>query len=66
MRDRYYAPLTPDLRKKANEGIDNEIAVLRTCKPNELVNMQINAWNAAKIIINGLPDGFLMPMIRRR
>ena len=58
----FYKPLTPDLRRKAIESINRNIAELRTCEPNALVQMQITSYQTAKTLINGLPDGYPMPM----
>lgn len=59
-----YKPLTPSLRTDINISIDKNIAELKTCKSNALVNMQITAYEQTKKLINGLPDGYPMPMER--
>lgn len=56
-----YKPLTPSLRQDINIGFDKQIADLQTCKPNALVNVQIEALRTYKRLINGLPDGYPMP-----
>lgn len=66
MSDTFHKPLTPELRKKINNSIDNNISELRTCNPCTLVNMQINGNMLLKNIINALPDGYPIPMERRR
>ena len=38
-----YKPLTPSLRLSINKSFDEQISELHTCKPNALVNAQINA-----------------------
>ena len=58
----FYKLLTPDLRQKAIESINRNILELRTCEPNALVQMQITSYQAVKTLINGLPDGYPMPM----
>ena len=58
----FYKPLTPDLRQKAIESINRNMLELRTCEPNTLVQMQITSYQIAKKLINGLPDGYPMPM----
>lgn len=65
MSDTYYKPLTPSLRNEINISIDNNIAELRTCQNNGIVNLQINANAVLKNLINNLPDGYLLPMERR-
>lgn len=64
MREIFFKPLTPDIRRSLNEGIDNLIAELNTCKPNAFVNMQIIGYEAQRKLINGLPDGYPIPCIR--
>lgn len=66
MSDTFYKPLTPALRSKINETIDININELMACENNALVNMQITAQMAAKNLIRNLPDGYLMPMVRRQ
>lgn len=66
MSDTFYKPLTPELRKKINSSIDNNISELRTCNPCTLVNMQITGNMLLKNIINALPDGYPIPMERSR
>ena len=66
MSDTFYKPLTPNFRSEINESIENNISELMTCESNALVNMQITAQMMAKNLISNLPDGFLMPMERRK
>lgn len=65
MTENFYKPLTPSLRQEINASIDKNIAELNTCKRNAFVNMQISGYLATKRLINGLPDGYPMPMERR-
>ena len=65
MQETFYKPLTPSLREEIITSIDNNIAELNTCKSNAFVNMQISAYLATKRLINGLPDGYPIPMKRR-
>lgn len=55
-------PLTPSFRQDINTGFDNAIEELKTCRPNGLVAVQIEALKMYKKLINGLPDGFPMPI----
>lgn len=61
-----YKPLTPSLRQDINIGFDKQISDLQTCKPNALVNAQIEALRTYKRLINGLPDGYPMPLANRK
>ena len=65
MQETFYKPLTPGLRADINESIENSIAELRTCQSNAFANMQIAGYEQTKRLINGLPDGYPMPMTRR-
>lgn len=65
MRETFYMPLTPSLRADINASIEKNIAELRTCQRNAFVNMQIAGYEQTKRLINGLPDGYPMPMTRR-
>lgn len=56
-----YKPLTPSLRQGIDVGFDMQIADLQTCRPNALVNAQIEALRMGKRLINGLPDGYPIP-----
>lgn len=58
----FYKPLTPSLRADIVNSIDKNIAELRTCRSNVFVNMQIAANEQVKKLINGLPDGYPIPM----
>ena len=64
MQEKFYKPLTPSLRANINASIEKNIAELRTCKSNAFVNMQIAGYEQTKRLINGLPDGYPMPMTR--
>lgn len=61
-----YKPLTPSFRLDICIGFNKQIAELQTCKPNALVNAQIEALRMYKRIINGLPDGYPMPLADRK
>lgn len=65
MNEIIYKPLTPEMRLKINESLSNNIAELKTCESNAIVNVQICAQETVKKLINALPDGFLMPFERR-
>lgn len=65
MNETFYKPLTPDFREQINDTISKNIAELKTCEPNALVNMQLCGQKALQKLINSLPDGYLLPMERR-
>lgn len=60
-----YKPLTPGFRQDINNGFDKQIAELKTCKPNALVSLQIETLSVYKRLINGLPDGYPIPLADR-
>lgn len=57
-----YKPLTPTLRKTIMESTDDRIRELNECQPTAYVNAQVSAYRMFKNIINGLPDGYLLPL----
>ena len=61
-----YKPLTPGFRQDINNEFDKQITKLKECQPNALVSMQIEALSIYKRIINGLPDGYPMPLADRK
>ena len=65
MQETFYKPLTPSLSADINASIEKSIAELQTCQRNVFVNMQITRYEKTKRLINGLPDGYPMPMTRR-
>ena len=64
MSETFYKPLTPSLMADINASIEKNIAELRTCKSNAFVNMQIVGYEQTKRLINGLPDGYPIPMTK--
>ena len=63
---RGYKPLTPSFRQDINNEFDKQIMELKECKPNALVSVQIEALSIYKRLINGLPDGYPMPLSDRK
>ena len=57
----YYEPLTPTLRRKLNEAIDEKIAELKECEANAFTAIQLSGWQWRKNFINALPDGYPLP-----
>ena len=66
MSDTFYKPLTPSLRADINASIDKNIAELQTCQSNVFVNMQITGYEQTRSPINGLPDGYPLPVTKRK
>ena len=64
MSDTFYKPLTPQFRADINDSINRNIAELKTCESNAFVNMQIEGYETARRLINGLPDGYPIPIER--
>lgn len=58
----YIKPLTPSFRQDINIAFDKQITELQTCKPNAIVNIQIEGLRMYKRLINGLPDGYPIPI----
>ena len=58
--------LTPDIREQINQGIDRNIEELLRCDRNPLVIAEINAYQILHNMINHLPDGFPIPVEKRR
>ena len=61
-----YAPLTPSLRADINDGFEKTISELKNCEPNALINVQMEALKTYQKLINGLPDGYPMPLQDRK
>ena len=57
-----FKPLTPSFRQDINKGFDSTISELKACEPNGLVAVQIEALQMYKRLINGLPDGYPIPI----
>ena len=60
-----YKPLTPTLRRELLESADRNIRELEECQMSAVVSMQIRSYQTFKKIINGLPDGYLLPFEKR-
>lgn len=60
-----WVPLTPDMRAAVNNSIDQNIAGLNACESTPWVTMSRIANEALRCVINGLPDGYPMPVTRR-
>jgi len=60
-----YKPLTPSFRTEIDDALERQVEELKTCEPNVLVMVQINALQAYKRIIHELPDGYPIPIRKR-
>lgn len=58
----YIKPLTPSFRKEIIDDFEKQIEELKTCKPNAIVNMQIECLQMYKRLKTRLPDGYLIPI----
>ena len=61
-----YKPLTPNFRQEINEGFEKTIAELRSCKNSPFVSVQIEGLRIYQRLINGLPDGYPIPIQNRK
>ena len=61
-----YKPLTPGFKQDINNGFDKQITELKKCESNALVSVQIEVLSMYKRIINGLPDGYPIPLAERK
>ena len=61
-----YKLLTPDFREQINRGIERNIEELLSCDRNPYVIATINAYQILHNMINSLPDGFPIPVEKRR
>ncbi len=64
MQETFYKPLTPNLRAEINNSIEKQMQELRTCQSNVFVTMQMERLRVVKKLIDGLPDGYPMPMTK--
>lgn len=58
----YRVPMTPEMRKAANEEIDRRIRELQTCAETTWKRMYLNAYEVQRALINALPDGYPTPV----
>lgn len=61
-----YKPLTPALRNEIYQSIEDNIIELNTCQNNALVSAQKIGLALLKDLIKSLPDGYPIPVNRRK
>lgn len=61
-----YKPLTPAFRNEIYQSIEDNIIELNACQNNALVSAQRTGLTALKGLIKSLPDGYLIPVNRRK
>ena len=59
-----YKPLTPTLRRKIDESIDEQLIELKECQNTSYVSAIRTGLKATKTLIHGLPDGFPLPFTK--
>jgi len=59
---KYTKPLTPTLRRQINESIERQMVELSECQSTAFVSALKTGLKTTSILINGLPDGFPIPM----
>ena len=61
-----YKPLTPAFRNEIYQSIEDNITELNTCQNNALVSVQRIGLTVLKDLIKSLPDGYPIPVNRRK
>lgn len=61
----YIAPLTKDVKREFNIAVDTKLAELNRCDETPYVNLYKSLYQLQKNLINALPDGYPVPMIKR-
>lgn len=59
---KYTKPLTPTLRRQINESTERQMVELNECQNTAFVSALKTGLKATSTLINGLPDGFPIPM----
>lgn len=62
MSKQYYRPMTPSFRNEINRSLDIQMNELNTCEDNAFVSMAKMQINATRIVMNALPNGYMIPM----
>lgn len=59
-------PLTPQFRSDILENLNKQLEELDSCKSNSYVVLQKNTINQFKNLIKSLPDGYPIPVERKK
>lgn len=62
----YLKPLTPEFRIEINDSISATESELNSCQNTPYVSVQRVGLQALRMLINALPDGYPIPVERRR
>lgn len=61
-----YKPLTPKFRKEILDSINEHVAELNECENNAFKSYYQTGYCVLRSIIEGLPDGYPIPLKERR
>lgn len=65
-RETYLTPLTKDMKGSLNEEIDKRMDALNRCDDTPYVALYKMAYGMTRNLINALPDGYPVPVTRRK
>lgn len=59
-----YVPLSPEIRAAVNKTVDQRVAALNACESTPWINLSRCANEMVRNLINALPDGYPVPVIK--
>lgn len=62
----YLTPLTKEMKRSVNIELDSKIEALNRCDNTPYVEMYKALYGLTRNFINALPDGYPVPVTRRR
>ena len=62
----YIQPLTKQIRSDINNGIDIKIGELNKCDETPYTILFKQVYGLQKALINALPDGYPLPMVKSK
>lgn len=62
----YTKPLTPKLRRQIDESIERQMMELSECQNTSYVSALRTGLKATKALFHRLPDGFPIPIEKKR